>query len=125
MGSEQKDALASESRGKRRAGLTGLALLAVISLAVWLGTAASERPAEANHSVTVGIDTDVTGNSALALSGSFQACRVITAGQVIDVDLYVTGLSDIAAFESYIKYDNTKINISEPGASNQGHNANF
>jgi hypothetical protein len=103
----------------------GIALLAVISMAVWVGPSAGDNPAQANHSVTVGIDTNVTGNTALALSGSFQACRVITSGQTIDIDLYVTGLSDIAAFESYIKYDTDKINIAKPGASNQGQNARF
>jgi hypothetical protein len=114
-------------RSVKRTGLfasLGLTLLAVISLAVWFGPTASDNPAAANHSVTVGIDTDTTGNSALAL-GAPQACRVISMGQIIDVDLYVTGLSDIAAFESYIKYDTTKISITAPGASNQGNNARF
>ncbi len=114
-------------RSVKRTGLFasfGLTLLAVISLAVWFGPTASDNPAEANNSVAVGIDTDTTGNSALAL-GTLQACRVISMGQIIDVDLYVTGLSDIAAFEAYIKYDNTKISITKPGASNQGNNARF
>ncbi len=102
----------------------GLTLLAVISLAVWLGPTASDNPAAANHSVVVGIDTDITGNSALAL-GTLQACRVISFGETINVDLYVQGLSDIAAFESYIKYDTTKITIAKPGANNQGNNALF
>src|SRR3990172_6376835 len=102
----------------------GLTLLAVISLAVWLGPTASDNPAAANHSVVVGIDTDTTGNTALAL-GTLQACRVISFGQIITIDLYVQGLSDIAAFESYIKYDNTKISISKPGSNTQGNNALF
>src|SRR2546421_9631600 len=114
--------------GVRRKGLwtlAGLGLLAVISLALWLGPGARDNHVEANHQVAVGIDTDTTGNSALALSGSYQACRVIGAGQIIDVDLYVTGLSDIASFESYIKYDNTKIAITKPGANNQNNNDRF
>src|SRR3990172_8805829 len=114
-------------RSVKRTGLfasLGLTLLAVISLAVWFGPTASDNPAAANHSVVVGIDTDTTGNSALAL-GSLQACRVISMGQIIDVDLYVQGLSDIATFESYIKYDTTKISITKPGASNQGNNDRF
>ena len=113
----------------RRTGLlavaAGLTLLAVISLVVWLGPTASDNPAEANHQVAIGLDLDTSGNSALALSGSFQACRVLTPGQIVDVDLYVTGLSDIASFESYIKYDTTKIAITKPGASNQNNNSRF
>jgi hypothetical protein len=93
---------------------------------VWLNPTSGEQPtAEANHSLTLGIDTNVTGNSALALSGSFQACRVINFGEIIDVDLYVQGLSDIVQFESYLKYDDSKITITKPGASNQGQNSRF
>ena len=125
MGSGHKDVRTGVPRVRLRAGLFGLALLAVISMAVWVGPSAGDNPAHANHSVTVGIDTNVTGNTALALSGSFQACRVITGTQTIDVDLYVTGLSDIASFESYIKYDTDIITIAKPGASNQGQNSRF
>ncbi len=103
----------------------GLTLLAVISLAMWLGPTASDNPAEANHQVAVGIDTDTSGNGALVLSGSFQACRVIGFGQIIDVDLYVMGISDIASFESYIEYDPSKIVITKPGANNQNNNDRF
>jgi len=102
----------------------GLTLLAVISLAVWLGPTASDNPAAANNNVVIGIDTNTTGNSALAL-GALEACRVISFGQIIDVDLYIQGISDIASWEAYIKYDTTKISITKPGADNQGNNARF
>jgi hypothetical protein len=105
-------------------GITGLGLLAVISLAVWLGPTASDHPAEANHTLVMGIDTDVSGNSALAL-GTIQACRVISAGAIIDVDLYVRNINDIASFEAYIKYDPSKITITKPGANNQNNNHRF
>lgn len=102
----------------RRTGLSvvGLSLLAVISLAVWFGSTASDNPADANHSVAIGIDTNTSGNSALAL-GTVQACRVVSFGTVFDVDFYVTGLSDIASFESYIKYDDSILRITQPGDS--------
>lgn len=103
----------------------GLALLAVvISLAVWVGTTANDNPAQANHQITIGLDTDTSGNSALAL-GALQACRVITAGQIIDVDLYITGVDDIASWEAYIKYNQSKLTITKPGGSAQGNNARF
>ena len=114
----------SEAKRKGLFASLGLTLLAVISLAVWFGPTASDNPASANHSVTVGIDTDTSGNTALAL-GTLQACRVINVGQIVDIDLYVQGLSDIASFESYIKYDRFKINITKPGDGSQNNNANF
>jgi len=118
MGSGQKPSLTGKTRPTGRPAFIGFLALAVVAMALWLGPAAGD-PAEANHSnVTVGIDTDTLGNSALAL-GSFQTCRVISVNQVIDVDLYVQNLSDIVAFESYIKYDQTKIEITRPGAGGQ------
>ena len=113
--------------GVKRTGLfasLGLTLLAVISLVVWLGPTASDNPAEANHGVTVGIDLDTSGNSALAL-GTLQACRVIGFGQIIDVDVYIQGVSDILGFDAYIKYDTSKIIITKPGSSSQGNNSRF
>ncbi len=126
MGSGQRSALKGEVTRACRPGIVGLGLLAVIALAVWLGPTAGDNHAEANHStVTIGLDMDKGTNTALALDGSFQACRVISIGQAIDVDLYVQGVNDIASFEIYIKYDNTKLAISKPGASNQGQNSRF
>jgi hypothetical protein len=125
MGSGQIPALGGNAGRRRKTVVYSLLALAVVSLAVWLNPASGGRPAEANHSLTLGLDTNVTGNSALALSGSYQACRVINFGEVIDVDLYVLGISDIASFETYIKYDTDKIIISKPGASNQGQNSRF
>jgi hypothetical protein len=99
-------------------------LLLVISLAAGVAPSAGDNPAEANHSVAVGIDTDASGNTALAL-GTLQPCRAIAENEVIDVDVYVQNLSDIVAFDAYVGYDTTKIEITKPGASNQGQNARF
>lgn len=104
--------------GKGLFAFIGLGLLAVLSLAVWLGPTASDNRAAANHNAAIAIDTDPTGNSALAL-GSIQACRNITLGQTIDVDLVVTGLDDLAAFEIYIKYDKNVVKFTKPGDYNQ------
>jgi len=70
------------------------------------------------------VDVDASGNTALAL-GTIQACRVISAGQIIDVDIVVTGISDLATWEAYIKYDTTKLIITKPGDNGQNNNARF
>ncbi len=108
----------SEARRTGLYAIAGLTLLAVISLAVWLGPTASDNPAVANHQAAIGIDTDTTGNSALAL-GAIQACRTISLAQVIDVDLYVTGLSDLLGFDVYFKYDKNVIKFTKPGDGSQ------
>jgi hypothetical protein len=70
------------------------------------------------------IDVDTTGNSALAL-GQRQACRSISVGQVINVDITVTGISDLASWEAYIKYDRTRLLITKPGDNGQNNNNLF
>jgi hypothetical protein len=72
----------------------------------------------------MGIDTDVSGNSALAL-GTIQPCRVINFGQIIDVDLYVANVDNILSWEAYIAYDTSKITITKPGSNNQNNNDRF
>jgi hypothetical protein len=111
---EEKSEMRSVAR-KTGLAVAGLTLLAVISLA-WMNSTASDNPAEANHSVAIGIDVDTTGNTALAL-GTLQACRVVSVGQIFDVDFYVTGLSDLASWESYIKYNQNILRITQPGSS--------
>jgi len=117
MGSVAKR-LPLRQAGRGLLAFTGLGLLAVISLAVWLGPTASDNPAAANHNAAIAIDTDPSGNQALSL-GTIQACRNISLGQVIDLDLVVTGLDDLAAFEVYIKYDKNVVKFTKPGDSNQ------
>jgi hypothetical protein len=119
----------SEMRsGAKRTGLAGAAglvlLAAVIALAAWMGTGAGDKPAEANHQLTLGIDTIATGNTALAL-GTTEACRVVSNTSAFNVDIYLKGISDIAAFDMYLQYDAGKITLTKPGASNQGNNALF
>lgn len=115
--------------GAKRTGLraaAGLALLAVIvALAAWMGTGASEDHAEANHQeLTLGIDTNVTGNDALAL-GTLQACRVLSDTNAFNVDIYLQNVDDIAAFELYLRYDPNDIVITKPGDGSQGNNDLF
>ena len=99
-------------------GALGFALLAATALAFWLGPAASQNRVQANHGLTIGIDTDTAGNSAFAL-GTVQQCRTVPQFAIIEVDLYVTGVNDLASWEAYIKYDPSVLNISKPGNNSQ------
>ena len=105
----------------------GPILLAALSLLVWLGpgTPANPEPAEANHAVAMKVDVNTSGNSALGTLGTLQACRIINPSQVIDVDIIVTGISDIASWEAYIKYDTSKLVITKPGGNGQNNNSRF
>jgi hypothetical protein len=70
------------------------------------------------------VDVDASGNTALSL-GTTQACRVIAAGAIIDVDIIVTGISDIASWEAYVKYDTSRLIITKPGDNGQNNNSLF
>jgi hypothetical protein len=115
--------MSKTAKGGRSVGVIGLSLLA-LALALWLGPGASDNQVQANHGVAVRIDTDTSGNTALAL-GTIQACRTIGFGQIIDVDIVITGISDLASWEAYIKYDSSKLLISKPGDGSQGNNSRF
>jgi hypothetical protein len=113
------------AQGGRSVAVVGLGVLA-LSLALWLGANASDNVVQANHStVSVSVDTVTTGNVALALGGTTESCRVVNPGQTVDVDLIITGLSDLGSFETYIKYDTNKIEITAPGDDGQGNNSRF
>ncbi len=114
----------SKVRRRGFATITSIALLTVAALAVWLGSEAGHHPAEANHGVTMGIDTDTSGSTALAL-GTIQPCRVISSGQIIDIDIYVTALDNLAAWGAYVKYDTSKIIVTAPGNNDQNNNSRF
>jgi hypothetical protein len=117
--------MTTEPKLRGSAAAIGLILLAALSLVAWLGSDPTAQRAEANHpTVTMAVDVDVSGNSALAL-GARQACRVINVGQVINVDITVTGISDIASWEAYIKYDRSKLLITKPGDNSQNNNHLF
>jgi len=137
--------------------LSGFVLLAAVALALWLGPAATDNPAQANHQLQLGIDANPYGNNPppsgnyetgtqcsnssdddgdtvvndgcfqnTALSmGSLQACVVRSLGQVFDVDLYVTGLDNLAGWEAYIRYDKNILNITAPGDNTQNNNSRF
>ncbi len=115
----------------RRAGIAPLCrltlLLAVVALAVWLGPAGSDNPAQANNAASVGIDVSISGNSALALgstTASTDICKVIAPGATTEVDFYVKGLSDLASWDGYIKIDPADIKFTQPGA-NIGNTSRF
>jgi hypothetical protein len=116
--------MTKEPKRRGAAPAIGLILLAALSLITWLGTGFEAEDVQANHGVAMAIDVDSSGNTALAL-GSTQACRQINVGQVVNVDIIVTGVSDILSWEAYIKYNPTNLLITKPGGNGQNNNNLF
>jgi len=116
------------NRAKRRGPVSaiGLSMLA-LTLALWLGPGASDNHAHANHggaALAMKIDTNTAGNSALALGGTIESCRTVANNTTLDLDIIVQGLDDLASWEAYIKYDNSKILITRPGEDGQYADSN-
>jgi hypothetical protein len=58
----------------------------------------------AQVSSTMGIDVDTTGNSATSL-GNIDVCASVATGQTLDVDVYVTDVANVAAWQANMIYD--------------------
>jgi hypothetical protein len=86
--------------------LAGLLLAAAASLAAVLagGETAAQAP------VTMGVDADPTGNTATSL-GPIESCVSVSTGDTFQVDLFITDVTDLVAWEAYFEYDMTVVNI--------------
>jgi len=106
------------------------ALIASLTLGVvafFFGTIEGlDRPAQANPTVTVGIDADpaaTPANTADSL-GSTESCIEVTAGQTFDIDTFLDGIPGglpdfyyyldrrgLSGFYYYLNFDNTRLEI--------------
>lgn len=81
-----------------------------IGLAVTLPSAA-ETPATALAAgVTLGVDVDTAGNSGSSL-GAIDSCKRVEVNNSFDVDLYITDVTGLRAWEYYLAFDPTKIHV--------------
>lgn len=87
--------------------------LAVIAGAVFVVSAlagGSSPAALAQGTPTLAIDVDPTGNSATLL-GPREVCIEVDNGDTFDVDLTVKDVTDLSAWQAYIGFDNTVVNV--------------
>jgi hypothetical protein len=66
--------------------------------------------------VTLGVDADPTGNSATVL-GSREPCISVSSGTTFDVDITVTGVTDLLAWDIYFTFDPSVVNIADRNVS--------
>lgn len=85
--------------------LASLSLAAAVSLAAVLGgETAAQGP------VTMGVDADPRGNTAASL-GPIDSCVSVSRGDTFEVDLFITNVADLVAWEAYFEYDMTVVNV--------------
>jgi hypothetical protein len=66
--------------------------------------------ASAQDTLTIGVDADPAGNTATSLE-SIDSCVSVSKGDTFDVDLFVTGVQDLRAWESYFSFDASIVNV--------------
>jgi hypothetical protein len=87
--------------------LLAAALLAAVALA---GVIVQDRESAAQGSTSIGVDADPTGNTATSL-GPIDSCVSVSTGDTFDVDILVTDVVDLLAWEVYFVYDGSIISI--------------
>jgi len=89
--------------------LAGAALAGVL-LAMWAGAILHGKESAAQVTVTVGVDADPTGNTATSL-GPIDSCLSVSTGDTFDIDIFITDVADLLAWETYFVYDMSVISI--------------
>ena len=85
------------------------AFLLAAALGWWL-LAAGEEVTQASPTLTVGVDANPSGNTATSL-GVINDCREVSAGQTFDVDIYITDVTDLLAWEMIFNYDGPVVSV--------------
>ncbi len=94
-----------------RTKLASLALAGVVlALTASAGSVLDRGYSLAQETLTIGVDADPTGNTATSL-GSITPCLSVSNGDTFQVDIFVAGVNDLLAWETYLFYDTSIINI--------------
>jgi hypothetical protein len=89
-----------------RVALAGVAL----ALAALAGGVLTRGYGAAQEAVTIGLDADPTGNTATSL-GPIESCLSVSTGDTFQIDVFVTDVTDLLAWETYFVYDMSIISV--------------
>jgi hypothetical protein len=87
------------------AGLGAAAVLTLGSLALF-----NEETTEASPGVTIGVDTNPSGNTATSL-GTIETSRTVNCGERFEVDLFIRDVTDLLAWTVNVTYDPTVVRL--------------
>jgi hypothetical protein len=83
---------------------------ATLVVALWTDGVLGGSESAAEVSVSIGIDADPAGNTSSSL-GAIDTCISVSTGDAFQVDLFVTDVVDLLAWEAYFVYDVTIVDI--------------
>jgi hypothetical protein len=91
--------------------LAGAALAGVmLALTASAGGVLTGDHSAAQGGVTIGVDVDPTANKPASL-GPIDSCLSVSTGDAFQVDVFVADVTDLLAWEVYLSYDMSVINI--------------
>jgi hypothetical protein len=82
----------------------------VLALAASAGGLLAGGDSAAQEAVTIGVDVEPAGNTVTSL-GPIDACISVSTGDTFQVDIFVTDVADLLAWETYFVYDMSIINV--------------
>lgn len=89
--------------------VTTAALLALLALVAAILTQADGT---AQEGLSIGVDADPAGNAATSL-GTVDPCVSVKKGDTFQVDVFVTDVSDLLAWEVYFSFDGDVVNVTD------------
>jgi hypothetical protein len=93
--------------------LAGIALAGMlVAFTAWAEGNPARGEGAAQGTVSIGVDADPTGNTATSL-GPIDSCVSVRSGDTFQVDIFVTDVVDLLAWETYFSYDMTVVKITD------------
>jgi hypothetical protein len=86
------------------------AVLLILTAAV--ATALAPPYGTAQQGLSVGVDADPAGNTATAL-GAIDQCVSVQRGDTFSVDVFVTDVTNLLAWEAYFSFDGSIVNVTD------------
>jgi hypothetical protein len=84
--------------------------VALLALAALIAAMLMQTVGTAQQSVSIGVDADPTGNTATGL-GPIDQCVSVQNGDTFSVDVFVSSVTDLLAWEVYFSYDGSIVNV--------------
>jgi len=89
-----------------------LFLVGLLAFLTCMAPILGARNGVAQGEVTVGIDADPAGNTATSL-GAIDSCIAVKKGDTFEIDLFVTGVDNLLAWETYFSFDGDVVNVTD------------
>lgn len=91
---------------------TVAALVAVMALVALAATILTAGRGSAQEGLAVGVDANPSGNTATSL-GAIDQCVSVTKGDTFKLDVFITNVDNLLAWETYFSFDGSIVNVTD------------